>query len=109
MRRATCTPRIEAGVTLGWHSFEQDIIQHYSEGRITEETAMLYSVNKSTMRQALDAAKKKLGQDDQTPHNFRLTEMHAKIETYQKPPALPADLRLTPPPAPAPRPRAVGA
>jgi twitching motility protein PilT len=98
---------IEAGVTLGWHSFEQDIIQHFSAGTITEETAMLYSVNKSTMRQALDVAKKKLGHDDQTPHNFRLSEHHSPAA---KPPALPAELKHGGnPPPPAPRPRAVGA
>jgi twitching motility protein PilT len=96
---------IEAGVTSGWHSFEQNIIQHFAAGTITEETAMLYSVNKSTMRQSLDHAKKKLGQDDQTPHNFRLSEHHAAAA---KPPPLPGDLKLgTNPPPPVMRPRAV--
>jgi hypothetical protein len=96
---------IEAGVTSGWHSFEQNIIQHFAAGTITEETAMLYSVNKSTMRQSLDQAKKKLGQDDQTPHNFRLSEHHAAAA---KPPPLPGDLKLgTNPPPPVMRPRAV--
>ncbi len=67
---------IEAGVTQGWHSFEQDILEHFDAGHVTEETAMLYSANKPTMRQALDRAKKKAGTDDQTPHGFRLSTPH---------------------------------
>jgi len=84
---------LEAGITLGWHSFEQDIVHHFAAGTITEETAMLYSVNKSCMRQAIDLAKKKLGQNDHTPHNFRLSEDHA---AESKPPAMPAPAALRP-------------
>ena len=65
---------IEAGVTLGWHSFEQDIVAQFEAGRITEETAMLYSVNKQVMRQSIDISKKRSGTSDETPHSFRLTE-----------------------------------
>ncbi len=63
---------IEAGVTMGWHSFEQDIIQHYEAGRISLDTAMLYSVNKQMMRQSLDLSMKRIGKDDTTPHGYRL-------------------------------------
>ena len=63
---------IESGVTQGWHSFEQDIINHFRDGRLTEETAVLYSVNKARLRQALDQAKKKMGTPDAAPHNLRL-------------------------------------
>jgi twitching motility protein PilT len=45
---------IEAGTSGGWHSFEQSLLKAYVEGEITEETAMLYSINKPTMRQRLD-------------------------------------------------------
>jgi twitching motility protein PilT len=47
---------IEAGQTSGWHSFEQSLLKAYEEDLITEETALLYSVNKPTMRQRLDLA-----------------------------------------------------
>lgn len=50
---------IEAGSTAGWHSFEQSLLKAYDENLISEETALLYSVNKSQMRQRLDAANKK--------------------------------------------------
>ncbi len=47
---------IEAGQAGGWHSFEQSLLKAYEEDLITEETALLYSVNKPTMRQRLDLA-----------------------------------------------------
>ena len=101
---------IEAGVTQGWHSFEQDIVQHFEAARITEETAMLYSVNKPAMRQALDLAKKRLGQDDSTAHGFRLADLeappepigtnghgHANGQTVAQP-GIGINLKLSPPP-----------
>ncbi len=45
---------IEAGVTGGWHSFEQSLLKAYENDLITEQTAMAYSINKATMRQRLD-------------------------------------------------------
>jgi len=50
---------IEAGGTMGWHSFEQSLCKAYEEDLITHETAMLYSVNKQTMHQRLDAISKR--------------------------------------------------
>ena len=49
---------IEAGSTAGWHSFEQSLLKAFERNEITEETALLYCVNKPTMRQRIDAAKK---------------------------------------------------
>jgi twitching motility protein PilT len=48
---------IEAGVSAGWHSFEQSLLKAYADDLITEETALLYSVNKPVMRQRLDLAR----------------------------------------------------
>jgi twitching motility protein PilT len=52
---------IESSNTSGWHSFEQSLIRAYRNGFITEETAVIYSVNKSKMRKELDQAKKQMG------------------------------------------------
>jgi twitching motility protein PilT len=49
---------IEAGSTLGWHSFEQSLTKAYEQDLITEETALLYSINKSLMRQRVDTVNK---------------------------------------------------
>jgi twitching motility protein PilT len=50
---------IEAGGTLGWHSFEQSLAKAFEDDLITEETALLYSVNKQMMYQRVDAIKKR--------------------------------------------------
>ena len=76
---------IEAGITQGWHSFEQELTHHYENGRITEETALLYSVNKARIRQMLDVAKKRSGREDNAPHELRLR--HAPEEVAAAVPA----------------------
>ena len=48
---------IEAGSSSGWHSFEQCLLRAWEQGLITEETAMLYCVDKPKMRQRLDLAR----------------------------------------------------
>jgi twitching motility protein PilT len=48
---------IEAGSNAGWHSFEQSLLKAFEDDFITEEAAMLYCVNKPTMRQRLDLAR----------------------------------------------------
>jgi len=50
---------IEAGGTMGWHSFEQSLCKAFEEDLITDETAQLYSVNKQVMYQRVDAIKKR--------------------------------------------------
>ena len=50
---------IEAGNTSGWHSFEQSLARAYEDDLITEETAMLNSINKPQMHQRLDTINKR--------------------------------------------------
>jgi twitching motility protein PilT len=50
---------IEAGSTSGWHSFEQSLIKAYEDDLISEETAILYCVNKPRMRQLIDHVNKR--------------------------------------------------
>lgn len=50
---------IEAGNPYGWHSFEQSLLKAYEDDLITEETALLYSTNKTQMHQRIDMAIKR--------------------------------------------------
>ncbi len=63
---------IEQSKPDGWCTFELSLTERYSEGIISEETAMLLSVNKSRMRMKLDLAKKSAGKDDATSKGFKL-------------------------------------
>ena len=47
---------VEAATNAGWHSFEQSLLKAYEQNLISEETALLYCVNKPKMRQRLDVA-----------------------------------------------------
>jgi len=50
---------IEAGSTGGWHTFEQSLLKAYEEKMVTEETALLYCVNRNQMRQRIDVVNKR--------------------------------------------------
>jgi twitching motility protein PilT len=70
------TDIIEAGGTLGWHSFEQSLAKAFEDGLITDETAQLYSVNKQLMYQRVDAIKKRLSAPES--HGLKMAGMKAK-------------------------------
>jgi twitching motility protein PilT len=53
------TDVIEAGSTSGWHTFEQSLIKAYEEKLVSEETALLYCVNRNQMRQRIDVVNKR--------------------------------------------------
>lgn len=63
---------IESNYQNGWHSFEQSLLKYFRDGKVTEETAILYCVNKPAMRKALDVAKKSMAPKDEAPSGFRL-------------------------------------
>jgi len=88
---------IEAGHSGGWHSFEQSLLKAFEEDLITEETALLYSVNKPTMRQRLDIANSRgrLAAKAVSPVQM------ITVAAAERPPAPPV-LAPLPPPAPAP-------
>src|SRR5437667_7980087 len=50
---------IEAGSTLGWHTFDQSLIAAYQAGIVTQETAMVSCTNKGKVRQELDQIQKR--------------------------------------------------
>ncbi len=58
---------IEAGSTLGWHSFDQSLMRAFEQDLITEETALLFCTHKNKMRRDLEMAKKlRYGETDET-------------------------------------------
>lgn len=76
----------------GWCTFEQSLCEAFEKHLITEESAMLLSVNKAKMRQMLDRLKKSIGKDDSGDHNFTLRhhDEHVKKAHAAPLPAAPA-------------------
>jgi twitching motility protein PilT len=84
----------------GWCTFEQSLCKAFEAHQITEETAMLLSVNKSRMRQMMDRLKKHMGKDEGGNHGFKLVE--------DEPPPVkpqPAEPAVAPPPGAAEQPK----
>lgn len=63
---------IEAGGTLGWHSFDQALLEAYKEGLITDETALIFCAHKNKMRRDLDMLKKLRDQLFEEPSGLRM-------------------------------------
>jgi twitching motility protein PilT len=49
---------IEAGSTMGWHSFDQSILKAYEANLISEDTALIFCAHKHKMRKDIDLLKK---------------------------------------------------
>jgi twitching motility protein PilT len=49
---------IEAGDTMGWHSFDQSLLKAYKTDLITDETALIFCAHKNKMRRDIEMVKK---------------------------------------------------
>jgi twitching motility protein PilT len=58
---------IEAATTLGWHTFDQSLLKACEADLVTDETAMLYCTNKSSMHRELDLLAKRQGEHRREP------------------------------------------
>jgi len=90
---------IEAGSTAGWHSFEQSLVRAYENDLVTQETALLYCINKSAMHQRLDTINKRRETVTSTLDGIRLKMDHSatKAPVIPKPVIKPASENQTPP------------
>jgi twitching motility protein PilT len=63
---------IEAGSTLGWHSFDQSLMRAFEADLITEETTLLFCTHKNKMRRDLEMAKKLRGVIPDEPSGLQM-------------------------------------
>jgi twitching motility protein PilT len=63
---------IEAGSTLGWHSFDQSLIRAFEEDLITDETALLFCTHKNKMMRDLEMAKKLRYPNEDEPSGLKM-------------------------------------
>jgi twitching motility protein PilT len=84
---------IEAGSNLGWHTFDQSILNAYKADIVTEETAMTCCTNKGKMRRDIDLVQRLRGvAKEQSPSGLKLNipEPIRIIETPETPPSPPS-------------------
>jgi twitching motility protein PilT len=63
---------IEAGGTMGWHSFDQCLLEAHKNEQITDETALIFCAHKNKMRRDLDMVKKLRHKLHDEPSGLRL-------------------------------------
>src|ERR1700730_14750796 len=71
---------IEAGDTMGWHTFDQALLKAYKADLITDETALIFCAHKNKMRRDIDMVKKLRNLSFEEPSGLRLdVEAETKI------------------------------
>jgi twitching motility protein PilT len=63
---------IEQCQTFGWCTFDQAIVAAFQAGKITDETALLYSTNKAKMSRYVDDVKKRMNVDSVDTSGMKL-------------------------------------
>lgn len=63
---------IEAGCTMGWHSFDQSLLTAYKSEVISEETALIFCAHKNKMRRDIDLLKKLRDQVFEEPSGLQM-------------------------------------
>jgi twitching motility protein PilT len=65
---------IEAGSTLGWHSFDQSLLKAYEGNLITEDIAITFCSHKNRMRRDVDMLKKLAAKTFEAPSGLQMRE-----------------------------------
>jgi twitching motility protein PilT len=66
---------IEAGSTLGWHSFDQSLLKAYEADLITEDIATIFCAHKNKMRRDIDTLKKLKAKTFEAPSGMQMQEV----------------------------------
>src|SRR6267378_8154816 len=83
---------IEASQSFGWRTFDFSCLEAYEQGKVSEETAMLYCTKRGAVSRGLDLVKKSRGESTTTLNSLR---MQPGRETHKSgPPPVPVSLKL---------------
>jgi twitching motility protein PilT len=93
---------IESGSTAGWHTFEQSLIKAFEEDLISEESALLYCVNRTQMRQRLDVVQKRRATAPAASTLKMKATEEPQPQLKPRPPLPPLPSAMTPPKPPLP-------
>jgi twitching motility protein PilT len=82
---------IEASYPFGWRTFDHSALEAYEQGKVTEETALLYCTKRGPVLRGIDNMKKSRGE---STHNMNSLRMKPGQEIRNSPPPVPATLKL---------------
>ena len=66
---------IEASQPFGWRTFDFSALEAYEQGKITEETALLYCTKRGPVTRGIDNIKKTRGESTHNMHSLRMKAM----------------------------------
>lgn len=73
---------MEAGRAFGMITFDQYIVELYSEGLITEETAKAYASNRSIVGRGIDAVKSSKGEKTTSLGKLQVDSQYGKSKGW---------------------------
>jgi twitching motility protein PilT len=82
---------IEASHTFGWRTFDHAALEAFEQGRITEETALLYCTRRSVVSRGIDNVKKRRGESTTDVSSLR---MRTSDDKRAAGPPVPATFKL---------------
>jgi len=83
---------IEASQAFGWRTFDLSTLEAFEQGKISEETALLYCTKRGPVMRGIDNIKKSRGESTHSMNSLRMRSgQDSKIGT---PPPMPATLKL---------------
>lgn len=82
---------IEASYPFGWRTFDHACLEAYEQGKISEETALLYCTKRGPVTRGIDNIKKARGESTDGVGSLR---MRATSDSKTTAPALMADLKI---------------
>jgi len=63
---------IDASQSFGWHTFDASALEAYEQGKISEETALLYCTKRGPVTRGMDNIKKTRGESTSELHTLRM-------------------------------------
>jgi len=82
---------IEANQPFGWRTFDYSALEGYEQGKISEETALLYCTKRGPVMRGIDNIKKSRGEATHSTNSLR---MKSGTEARPVPPPVPTALKL---------------
>jgi twitching motility protein PilT len=83
---------IESSQAFGWRTFDFSALEAYEQGKITEETALLYCSKRGPVTRGIDNLKKTRGESTHNMHSLRMKAL--QDASRRGGPPLPAALKL---------------
>jgi twitching motility protein PilT len=82
----------ESSVPFGWKTFDGAVLEAYEQGKITEETALLYCTKRGPVTRGIDNLKKNRGESTTTMNSLRMRA--GMRENGKAEPVVPIALKL---------------